>query len=61
MIANMKKAESDLHCDRCLALGIKTPTILSGQDYMMMRHEETTKRACLDCFERLEEQLDVMA
>lgn len=50
------RAKRDEHCLRCVDLGIPTPTILAGQDAMLVIHEDMASPCCLDCYRRLEEE-----
>jgi hypothetical protein len=54
------RAECDLFCWRCVTLGIPTPTILEGTPYVKAQVGPRVRIACVDCWERLQEECNAM-
>lgn len=51
----VSEAPRDLFCFRCQQLGITTPTILAGDHYISVKLQNGA--ACLDCWNRLTEEV----
>lgn len=44
-------------CFRCKQLGIREGNILPGEEHFVVKGERES-RACMDCFERLQEEIE---
>jgi hypothetical protein len=51
-------ATEDMECFRCNDLGISTKTILRGDDYVWLDSPRGVSCACLDCWDRLLEEIE---
>lgn len=57
MTCAYQAAHADLFCGRWQTLDIPSQTILEGQSYILMQHNNLVIPCCMDCWERLCEEV----